>query len=297
MTGQSERGSENTTSSDRVEHAPARILVVDDNTEIHADFGRIFQTSSELQQLSATVSDFFGEGAAGLPAMEFTIDSALQGQAGITCVRAAVAEGQPYSVAFVDMRMPPGMSGLETIEGIWALDPDVEIVVCTAFSDHTVAEMVERLGRPDQLLILRKPFDPEEVLQSALTLSLRQREKRVSRRKFREISARVEGCAREVARFETEMADLIRQVGRASNAKVEAAAEPNRNDELIRELRASLGVPIAELMVMACRLRAIELQDPAKDLSESIYRQSHKLLDGIASLVRSHQTTSDRTAA
>ena len=77
----------------------------------------------------------------------------------------------PYAVVFVDMRMPPGWDGVETVERIWDVDPDLQVVICTAFSDHEWEELIPRLGRRDQLLILRKPFDPIEVHQLANALT------------------------------------------------------------------------------------------------------------------------------
>src|ERR1051326_1170424 len=69
------------------------------------------------------------------------------------------------------MRMPPGWDGIETIEKIWKKDPSLEIVICTAYSDHSWADVLRRLGRTDRLLILKKPFDTVEVSQLACSLT------------------------------------------------------------------------------------------------------------------------------
>ena len=74
-------------------------------------------------------------------------------------------------MAFVDMRMPPGWDGLKTIEHLWATDPDVQVVICSAHTDYDWTEVVERLGHSDKLLVLRKPAEPIEVLQCATALS------------------------------------------------------------------------------------------------------------------------------
>ena len=86
-------------------------------------------------------------------------------------VEQAVAAGTPYALAFVDMRMPPGWDGLQTIEQIWKADPEIQVVICTAFSDHPWHEIAARLGKTDRLLILRKPYDPVEVEQLAVSLA------------------------------------------------------------------------------------------------------------------------------
>ncbi len=80
---------------------------------------------------------------------------------------------RPYAVAFVDMRMPPGWDGVETVEHLWQEDPDLQVVICTAFSDHAWEDVIQRLNKNDKLLILRKPFDNIEVWQLANSLTKR----------------------------------------------------------------------------------------------------------------------------
>src|SRR5215469_15426949 len=118
-------------------HAKRRILVVDDNPAIHEDFKKILPGDSQgSSDLLAAERLLLGEPEALAPRPTFEIDSALQGQAGVERVKQSLAEGRPYAMAFVDMRMPPGWDGLETIENLWREVPDLQIVICTAYSDH-----------------------------------------------------------------------------------------------------------------------------------------------------------------
>ncbi|MBH0202209.1 MAG: hypothetical protein HP496_07935, partial [Nitrospira sp.] len=78
---------------------------------------------------------------------------------------------RPYAVAFVDMRMPPGWDGLETIERMWEVDPEIQAVICTAYTDHSWDDIIRRLGYDDRLLILQKPFSSVEVSQLAASLT------------------------------------------------------------------------------------------------------------------------------
>src|SRR5206468_403202 len=73
--------------------------------------------------------------------------------------------------AFVDMRMPPGWDGVETIQRIWRIAPDLQMVICTAYSDYSWDEIATTIGQSDNLVILKKPFDPIEVLQLAQALT------------------------------------------------------------------------------------------------------------------------------
>ena len=99
------------------------------------------------------------------------IDSAYQGQEALECVRKALCDKQPYALAFVDVRMPPGWDGIETIKRIWEVDADIQIVICTAYSDYTWEEISNNLKHTDSFLILKKPFDPMEIRQLSASLS------------------------------------------------------------------------------------------------------------------------------
>ena len=150
-----------------------RILLVDDTPEIHGDFQRILAPSAaDSSAIDELESALFGdERSRGGQTETFRIDSAMQGAEAVEMTRAAAEAGDPFTLAFVDMRMPPGMDGLETIERLWQADPGLQVVVCTAYSDHPWNEIVARLGRNDRLLLLKKPFDPAEVWQLALALT------------------------------------------------------------------------------------------------------------------------------
>lgn len=151
----------------------ARILVIDDNQSIHKDFEKILVPQARNTELKSIEADIFGETetASLEDAVEFDLDHAMQGQEGYEMTMKAQQEGRPYALAFVDMRMPPGWDGLETIEWLWKVDPDLQIVISSAYSDHTWAQITNRLGYGDKLFILQKPFSEAEVLQFAHSLA------------------------------------------------------------------------------------------------------------------------------
>lgn len=143
-------------------------MVIDDNEAIHADFKKVFGGSSAHDdQLDALEAELFGDDAparAATPARPpLQVDVASQGRQGIAMVEAALARGVPYHLVFVDVRMPPGIDGIETAEYLWERDPTLRIVICTAYSDYGWDEIRSRLTRHEQLMILRKPFDVAEV--------------------------------------------------------------------------------------------------------------------------------------
>lgn len=151
-----------------------RILVIDDNRAIYEDFCKVLCSSTapakELIDLAASI---FGEQPRVTP-NDYQIDFAIRGQDGVQKVKDAILEGWPYVIAFVDMRMPNGWGGLETIKNLWIADSQLQIVLCTAYSDYSWDEIRAQLSRRDRFLILKKPFDNIEVQQMVETLINRQ---------------------------------------------------------------------------------------------------------------------------
>jgi diguanylate cyclase (GGDEF)-like protein len=151
-----------------------RILIIDDNAAIHHDIRKVLGAHAEdsAQEVLATLeADIFGEPTTAVARPTFEIGSVHQGQEGVEMAREALIEGRPYAVVFVDMRMPPGWDGLKTIEQLWATDPDVQVVIFSAYTDYDWTEVIDRLGHSDKLLVLRKPAEPIEILQCATALS------------------------------------------------------------------------------------------------------------------------------
>ncbi len=149
-----------------------RILVIDDNKAIHQDFRKILIKSKAMSSsLAAAEAELFGEAPAEIALPEFQIDSAYQGQEGLDLIEKSLAENRPYAMAFVDIRMPPGWDGVETTANIWQKYPDLQVVICTAYSDYSWEDMLKKFGYTDRLVILKKPFDNIEVLQLAISLT------------------------------------------------------------------------------------------------------------------------------
>ena len=114
--------------SNSMQHEQRRILIIDDNEAIHADFRKILSVRPSSSRLAGAKAALFGEQPAQSAQPDFDIDSALQGQDALAMVQAAFAGGKPFMVAFVDMRMPPGWDGLQTIQRLWEADPDIRLL-------------------------------------------------------------------------------------------------------------------------------------------------------------------------
>ncbi|WP_426109326.1 ATP-binding protein [Pseudomonas sp. TWR1-1-4] len=148
-----------------------RLLLIDDTPSIHDDFRKILMPVVETNQaLDAMESALFGD-TTKARAPVFELHSAYGGEEGLQLLVTAMERKQPYALAFVDMRMPQGWDGAKTIEELWKVAPDLQVVICTAYSDYSWEDLLERLHAHDRLLILKKPFDNIEVQQMANTLA------------------------------------------------------------------------------------------------------------------------------
>lgn len=168
-----------------------RILLVDDNTSIHEDYRKILGKTNKSGGRMLLRAELLGGDAKAKLTPEFEITSAFQGKEALDLVSTASAEGRPFSVAFVDMRMPPGWDGVETIEHLWKADSSLQIVICTAYSDYSWDEIVQRFEHTDQLLLLKKPFDVSEVWQLACSLTEKWHLSQMARKKVDELEVLV----------------------------------------------------------------------------------------------------------
>jgi two-component system, cell cycle sensor histidine kinase and response regulator CckA len=149
-----------------------RILVVDDNPAIHDDFRKtLLGLKSSASSLADIEAELFSKPGPAPKVGPFRVDFALQGAEALALVQKALDSSDPYALAFIDIRMPPGWDGVETIDRLWKASPDLQAVICTAFSDYSWHDIIGRFGHTDNLLILKKPFETVEVLQLAHALT------------------------------------------------------------------------------------------------------------------------------
>ena len=168
----------------------SRVLIIDDTPAIHGDFRKIL-CPDPTTVLDEAERALFGSSVASPRTITFALDSAYQGQEGVEMLGQALADGRRYALAFVDVRMPPGWDGVETISRLWAVDPDLQVVICTAFSDYSWPDITQCFGATDKLVILKKPFDNIEVLQLAHALVRKWQLTQDSRLRLEELDGKV----------------------------------------------------------------------------------------------------------
>jgi signal transduction histidine kinase len=264
-----------------------RILLVDDNPDIHRDFQKILGGSAEDAAAEESFNDvedaLFGDDDAS-PAeaisgqeksADFELESALQGQEAYEKVRQSVLGERRFAMAFVDMRMPPGWDGVETIQHLWEADPDIQIVVCTAFADYSWTDMVTKLGRTDRLLILKKPFDAIEVCQLATALTEKWDVTRRERLRMEEV-VRAESEARAYAAS-------LETVNRAlEQAKLTAEAAAQSRSEFLAQMTGGILSPMSMLVDDAEKIRGQgEVDENWMTMVEGLCRDGHQLSDSL----------------
>jgi PAS domain S-box-containing protein len=203
-----------------------RILVIDDNRAIHDDFRKIFSPDSDaVADLDKTSTELFGKRTNVVRRIRYEIDSAYQGQEGVMLVKQALENERPYAMAFVDVRMPPGWDGVETTRKILEIDPDIQIVICTAYADYSWEEMFKKIGNRDGLLILKKPFDIVEAFQLAHALTEKWWLHQQSRQKMEELESRVAGRTAELEKAnEALKADITKRKSIEEQLRVRTTA-------------------------------------------------------------------------
>jgi two-component system, cell cycle sensor histidine kinase and response regulator CckA len=215
-----------------------RILLVDDNPSIHDDFRKILLGNhSRNEALDAAEAILFDDVPAERErSHEFIVESAFQGQEALERVEQAIAAGQPYAMAFVDVRMPPGWDGIETISHLWKVDPTLQVVVCTAYSDYSWDKMTAKIGVSDNIVILKKPFDNVEVLQLAHALTKKWLVTKQAQVKVEELAEMVKDRTHELERANIEL--------RHSEERFSQAFQTSPIPQAIQTLRAQRFVDV-----------------------------------------------------
>ncbi|MEX0778371.1 MAG: response regulator [Balneolales bacterium] len=205
------------------------ILIVDDNESIHQDIEAILASPSDATdvQLAEMESELFGdtEVIRNSEPIQYEIDHAYQGEEGFEKVKKAEEDGHPYSLIYMDVRMPPGIDGIQAIQKIWGKYPHVEVVISTAYSDYSWDQIIRRLGTSDKLLFMKKPFDATALKQAALTLTTKWQLQQEANQYTEKLEYEVAKRTRQLENFMADYKKMKEKAEKASEAKSSFLAE------------------------------------------------------------------------
>ena len=151
-----------------------RVLVVDDDPLLIDEYLRCLGKGFEPDNATTTLTDLekvlFGEETDERGAANFDVHSRNQGEAAVEAVKKAIGEGSPYAIVFLDIRMPPGMGGIEAAQQIRLLDPNVNIVIVTGSVSPAPENLGKQIPPADKVFFFQKPFHAMECRQLAAAL-------------------------------------------------------------------------------------------------------------------------------
>ena len=150
-----------------------KVLVADDDENVlecyREAFGEDDQTN-QMKALDALAAELFETQTDLEDQPRFKIIACNQGDDAIKVARAASAEGEPFDVVILDVRMPPGIDGVEAGSRIRELDPDVDIVFVSGFSDVPFEELQRRVPPPMHLHYFNKPLSFTQLAEDVVTM-------------------------------------------------------------------------------------------------------------------------------
>jgi len=173
-----------------------RVLVVDDDAMLIGEYLRCLGEDFEPDSATTTLGDLekvlFGEETDERGAIAFEVHSRNQGEAAVEAVQLATLKGEPFAIVFLDIRMPPGMDGMEAAKQIRDIDENVNIVLVTGSLSADPDNLGKQIPPADKIFFFKKPFHAVECRQLAAALCGKWHADAALRRANEDLEKRVE---------------------------------------------------------------------------------------------------------
>src|SRR5882672_1921740 len=195
-----------------------RVLVADDERSVLEAYRTVFgeiDASSSRDQLADLEGELFNAPAPSESIPHFTPVLCRRGEEAIDTIMSARQDRIEFPVAFLDVRMPPGIDGIETAVRIRRLDPSINIVMVTAYADTHPRKIAERVQPFDKLFYINKPFQATEIQQFALALT----EKWKAEQELRKVNQDLILRCRELESMHSNLQEARERAEAASRAK------------------------------------------------------------------------------
>lgn len=253
-----------------------RILIVDDNESIHEDIHNILDTKpkrhkdSETKQLEAELfgGDPSSKDVEDNSSPNYIIDDAYQGAEAIKMVKQAAEEGFPYAMIFMDVRMPPGMDGIQAITEIWKDHPQIEMVICTAYSDYSWDQIVDQFGSTEHLLFMKKPFDSISLKQTALSLTTKWDQANKKAQYVEKLKTEINNRTHQLS----EMMEHLKKIKKESETLTLA------KNKFFNSITSELQTPLNGILGVTDLLLDTELNEEQRTFAETIKLSGNSLL-------------------
>jgi PAS domain S-box-containing protein len=190
-----------------------RVLAVDDEQQVRELYEEF---------LSSPTSNY-----------KFDLTLCHNSEEAVEAVRTATEAGKPFALAFIDIRLHSEQDGVWAAEQIRTLDPNIEIVMVTAYDDLSPEEIVSRVPPAGKLLYIKKPLSPEEIRQFTVALSAKWRQEVELRKILTELEFHVEERT-------TDLTKINEQLKREIEERRRAEEELRESEEKYRTILESI---------------------------------------------------------
>ena len=200
---------------------PHRILIADDNPALHESYRNIFAVETDELAGMTGLAKFAPElvTVANPEGPAYALTHVMQGEAAIAAAAEAQLAGAPFALAILDVRMPPGIDGVQTARRLRVQHPNLQIVLCTAFADYTWSDLLHAFPESDGMLLLKKPFDAIEIHQIAAALCRKAQLATENQELIRNLENRVAARTAQLSQTAAELTIALKAAEVANRAK------------------------------------------------------------------------------